>query len=113
MKTNILSFSPQLATIELPRMMGEIDREAFRSQLILTLLDRTTSILLIDMKQVEFLDSAGLMVLISAYRLAIELDRRLSFCSVTPSVRMIFELTQLDKKFEIFENRQAFDLTLA
>lgn len=66
---------------------------------------------LVDMSRVESLDSAGLMALISALTLAQSLKRRFSLCGVTPSIQMIFELTQLDGAFEIFESRDAFAAT--
>ena len=64
--------------------------------------------LLVDMEAVEFMDSAGLMVLIKAFRLSESLGREFSICSLAPSVRIMFELTQLDKAFEIFEDSAAF-----
>lgn len=68
--------------------------------------------LVVDMEAVEFMDSAGLMVLIKAFRLAESLGRRFAICSLAPSVRIVFELTQLDKAFEIFEDRDAFQATI-
>jgi anti-sigma B factor antagonist len=68
---------------------------------------------LVDMYWVESLDSAGLMSLVHAFRLAQRLKRRFGICSVAPSIKMIFELTQLDAAFEIFESRNAFAATLA
>ncbi len=59
--------------------------------------------LLVDMGQVEAIDSAGLMALVHALHTAQRLNKRLTLCSVSRSVRMIFELTQLDRVFEIFE----------
>jgi anti-sigma B factor antagonist len=67
--------------------------------------------LLVDFGQVHFIDGVGLMALISAFKLAKSLNRRFSICSVLPSIRMIFEITQLDRAFEIFENRNSFELT--
>src|ERR687886_1573647 len=67
---------------------------------------------LVDMQRVESLDSAGLMSLICAFRLAQRLNRRFSVCAVSASIRIIFELTQLDAAFEIFESRDAFVGTL-
>lgn len=67
---------------------------------------------LVEMNQVESLDSAGLMALVSALSLAQNLKRRLTLCSVAPSIRIIFELTQLDGAFEIFENRDAYMATI-
>jgi anti-sigma B factor antagonist len=73
---------------------------------------REDCVLLVDMKEVEFLDSAGLMALIKGFRLAQSLGKRFSLCSVAPSVRMIFELTQLDTVFEIFDDRETFETAL-
>lgn len=67
---------------------------------------------LVDMQRVESLDSAGLMALVSAWSLAQNLKKRFSICGVAPSIRIIFELTQLDSAFEIFETRNAFLATI-
>jgi len=53
--------------------------------------------LLVDMQCVEQIDKAGLMALITAFKLAKKFDKQLSFCSLSYSVRMILELTQLDR----------------
>ena len=66
----------------------------------------------VDMEAVEFMDSAGLTVLIEGFRLAESLGRRFAICSLAPSVRIMFELTQLDKAFEIFKDRDAFQAAM-
>ncbi|HEY9665075.1 MAG TPA: STAS domain-containing protein [Allocoleopsis sp.] len=71
------------------------------------------SALLVDMSQVESLDSAGLMALVSALTTAQQLEKRFSICSVPPSIRIIFEVTQLDRVFNIFETRSAGEMALA
>jgi len=63
--------------------------------------------LLVDLEQVESLDSAGLMALVSALKLAQSLGKRFSLCSVSASMKIIFELTQLDRVFEIFDSKAA------
>jgi anti-anti-sigma regulatory factor len=45
--------------------------------------------------------------------LAQSLGKRFSLCSVSPSVRIVFELTQLDGAFEIFENKAMFEAAIA
>jgi anti-anti-sigma factor len=82
----------------------------FQRQLTAAITGDEGSILLVDMEQVESLDSAGLMALVSALRQAHHLGRRFSLCSVSPAIRIIFDLTELDKAFEIFESRAAFEL---
>lgn len=68
--------------------------------------------LLVNMEAVEFMDSAGLMTLIKAFRLAESLGRKFGLCSLAPSVRIMFELTQLDQAFEIYENSEAFQVAI-
>lgn len=59
--------------------------------------------LLVDMSQVESLDSHGLMALVSTLTVAQRMNKRFGLFGISPSVRIIFELTQLDRVFEIFE----------
>jgi anti-anti-sigma factor len=68
--------------------------------------------LLVDMSQVESLDSAGLLALVSTLTLAQQIDKQFALCHVSASIRIIFELTQLDRVFEIFEDRLAFEACL-
>jgi anti-anti-sigma factor len=49
------------------------------------------------------LDSAGLIALVAALQRSRMLGKQLYLCSVPPGIRMIFELTQLDRVFEILE----------
>ncbi len=66
--------------------------------------------ILVDMSQVESLDSAGLMALVSSLSLAQQLNKRLSLCSMPANVRIILEVTQLDRVFEILPSPAAFEL---
>ncbi|MFB8791834.1 MAG: STAS domain-containing protein [Potamolinea sp.] len=79
----------------------------FKRQLAATVASEPNCVL-VDMQRVESLDSAGLMSLVSALSMAQNLNRRFSICSVPPSIQIIFELTQLDRVFDIFESREAF-----
>lgn len=83
------------------------------SELTAIIKSKSTSTLLVDLKEVEFMDSAGLMALIKGFRLAQSLGKSFSICSVAPSVRIVFELTQLDDVFEIFPNKEAFEAKAA
>jgi anti-sigma B factor antagonist len=58
--------------------------------------------LVIEMSHVSFVDSMGLSMLVQALKRARELNGDVRLCSVQQPVRMIFELTRLDKVFEIF-----------
>jgi len=110
MGTSILE--REFATFQPQGYLSAANAGDFLRQLTEVVNSSTKSSLLVDMQQVEFIDSAGLMALIKGFHLAKDLDCGLSICSVAPSVRMIFELTQLDKVFEIFENQDSFRRTI-
>jgi anti-sigma B factor antagonist len=86
---------------------------ALKRQLAETVSSHEYSSLFVDMSRVESLDSAGLMALVSTLTLAQRLNKRFGLCSVSPSIRIIFELTQLDRVFEISEHRPALEAVAA
>lgn len=59
--------------------------------------------LLVDLGAVESIDSAGLMTLVSALKFSQSQGQRFCLCAVSPALRIIFELTQLDRVFEILD----------
>ena len=109
-KANTIS---QIATIEPQGNVSAANASEFLVQLTTAVRSESNSILLVDLKQVEFIDSEGLIALVKAFDLAKSIGRRLSFCSVAPPVRIIFELTQLDKVFEIFDNRDSVEMAFS
>ncbi len=110
MRSNFIGL--ELAILEPSGYITAANAAEFQQELAQAVSSHKNSMFLVDMSKVEFLDSAGLMALVSVYSLAKSLDKRFSLCSVEPSVRIIFELTQLDKAFEIFENRRQFELLM-
>lgn len=57
----------------------------------------------IDMTHVDFIDSSGLCALIRGLKLARKQGCRLVICNVPATARLIFDITQLDQAFEIFD----------
>lgn len=76
---------------------------ALQQQLVETVSSLEYSPLMVDMSRVESLDSAGLMALVSTLTIAQRLNKQFGLLGVSPSIRIIFELTQLDRVFEILE----------
>ncbi|BAZ01756.1 anti-sigma-factor antagonist [Tolypothrix tenuis PCC 7101] len=92
---------PKVTLIRPQGCLNAANALEFKRDLTTALTQDDTSILLVDLAAVESLDSAGLMALVSALKLAGSLGRSLQLGSVSPSIRIIFELTQLDQVFEI------------
>lgn len=111
MKTVLLQ--PQITVVQPHGHINASNAVDFQQQLTTAVSSEQPQVLLIDMSQVESLDSAGLMALVSALSLAQGLNHRFSLCCMSASIRIIFELTQLDRVFEIFDNRADFEAAIA
>lgn len=72
------------------------------------ILDSGIEILLIDMKEVKFIDSSGLGSLVSAMQLVRNANAKLFVCSINDQVRMLFELTKMDRVFQVFVDQDDF-----
>lgn len=81
----------------------------FRRQLTTAIAAPGVVAVLVDLGAVTFIDSAGLMALVSGLKQAKKMQRRFSICSVSAKIRMVLELSQLDRVFEIFENAESFE----
>jgi anti-sigma B factor antagonist len=58
----------------------------------------------VDLSGVEFLDSAGVGVLVGLFRNSRVHGGRARFCGLTPGVRSVLELIQLDRIFELYDD---------
>ncbi|MBE9096008.1 STAS domain-containing protein [Tychonema sp. LEGE 07203] len=58
----------------------------------------------IDMASVDFIDSSGLCALVGGLNAARHRGCRLVICNLSATVKLIFEITQLDQLFEIFDS---------
>jgi anti-anti-sigma factor len=58
---------------------------------------------IIDMTHVSFIDSAGLGVLVNALKSARNQGCQLVLCNLSATVKLILEITQLDRVFEVFD----------
>ncbi|GAX42930.1 anti-sigma-factor antagonist [Tolypothrix sp. NIES-4075] len=95
--------SPKIAVIRPQSCLNAANALELERDLTAALTQNDISILVVDLAAVESLDSAGLMALVSALKQAQSLGRRFSLCGVSPAIKIIFELTQLDEVFEIIE----------
>ncbi|OKH52210.1 sulfate transporter [Calothrix sp. HK-06] len=65
-------------------------------------------IVLIDLKEVKFIDSSGLGALVSSMQMVRNANGKLFLCSVSDQVRMLFELTKMDRIFQVFDDQDEF-----
>ena len=58
------------------------------------------------------MDSSGLGALVLAFKTLTRADIKLVICSINEQVRILFELTGMDKVFEIFPSQEEFHQNL-
>ncbi|NJL86179.1 MAG: STAS domain-containing protein [Leptolyngbyaceae cyanobacterium SM1_1_3] len=93
-----------MAVIQPNGAINAANAAGFQERLITSLATSETG-LLVDMSAVDFLDSAGLAALVAALRTARHSNKQLTLCAVPPSLKIVFELTQLDRAFKVLEVR--------
>lgn len=85
-----------------------VNATSFQEELTNLLQQDSCTKITIDFNCVEFLDSAGLMALIIAYKEAQKKKIKFNLINVSPAVRIIFELSQLDQVLGIKEESSLF-----
>lgn len=77
-------------------------------QRITEILEQNAKIVLIDCQDVTFMDSSGLGALVLAFKTLRAADIKMAICSINEQVRILFELTSMDKVFDIFSSQDEF-----
>jgi anti-anti-sigma factor len=71
--------------------------------------NKQVPVLIVDMENVEFIDSQGLQKLLASLRLMQSQKSHLLLCSQQPSVRLVFEITRIDQLFAVFPSVDNFE----
>ena len=64
-------------------------------------IDENNSKILLNLEQVEFIDSSGLGAIISVMK-HMGKGRKMDLCALTPNVEKVFRLTRMDSIFSIY-----------
>jgi anti-sigma B factor antagonist len=79
-------------------------------EFILAMIERGDATIVVQLANVRFIDSSGLGALLSGYKNAAAKSGKLSLSNLQPQVLSMFELTRLNRVFEIYPDLQeAFD----
>jgi anti-sigma B factor antagonist len=62
------------------------------------------SLIVVDLKEVTFMDSSGLGALVLSLKTVRSAGAQLFLCSINEQIKILFELTNMDRVFEIFPN---------
>ncbi|BAW96553.1 anti-anti-sigma factor [[Synechococcus] sp. NIES-970] len=80
----------------------------FRDDLIKSVTEEKKEIALLDFTGITFMDSAGLGSLVLLLKAVRSHGAKMVLCHVNEQVQMLFELTNMDKVFEIFPTQADF-----
>ena len=100
--------SPNVKVIELSGILDGIRGNNLRRE-VNDVVASGADILLIDLKDVKFVDSSGLGALVSAMQTMRNANGKLFVCSISDQVRMLFELTKIDRIFKSFADQDDFN----
>ncbi len=94
------------ADVPVIELEGEVDvytAPQLKQQMI-TLLESGTKQMVVDLTKVDYFDSTALGVLIGGLKRIRERDGNLSLICPNPRIRRVFEITGLDKIFDIYSS---------
>lgn len=97
----------EVKVIKLSGNLNATTSQEFR-QNITGIVEGGARIVLVDFQDVTFMDSSGLGALVLAFKTLRAADAQLVLCSINEQVRILFELTNMDRVFEIFPNQEEF-----
>jgi anti-anti-sigma factor len=72
-------------------------------------LQKKADIILLDFKAVTFIDSSGLGALVAALKTVRSAEAQLYICSICDQVKILFELTSMNRVFQVFPDRATFE----
>ena len=66
-------------------------------------------IVLLDFQDITFMNSSGLGTLLAALKIVRATSSKIFLCSINEQVNMVFEMTKMERLFQIFTNRNEFE----
>ena len=89
-------------------MGGEVNLETspILRKLFERLIKENKKKIIVDLAGVSYIDSSGLATLIEMLQRLKGIDAKMRICGIQQKVKYVFEITKLDKLFEMFEDQQ-------
>lgn len=106
-----MSIDPDFRVIEPSGILNVAVSQVLKQQLN-EYLQAQIKTVLIDLKAVDFIDSSGLGVLAALHTQMRLANGKLYLCSPNDQARNLFDISDMDRIFEIFPSREAFSLAM-
>jgi anti-anti-sigma factor len=95
----VINFPAVLDSIMVTKLQHEIQ----------AVVEAGVKVVLLDLKDVEFINSSSLMALVVALRIVRTGGGKVFICSINEQVKILLELTGIDQLFETFANLDEFN----
>jgi len=100
--------SPIIKIVQPSGILDSTKTSQFRQE-ISELVEEKVDIVAIDFKDVTFMDSSGLGALVLSLKTVRSAGAELYICAINEQIKMLFELTSMDRIFEIFSSREELE----
>jgi anti-anti-sigma factor len=92
--------------VNVVRLSGRLDAATYEAAqpVIVEALEKCTSGMILDMGSLDFISSAGLRIMLIAWKRAAADGKQIAMVDVQPSIYKIFKIAALDKAFRFFDN---------
>ncbi len=99
----------RLNDISLLELSGRLDASCSEQlkDTVSAMIDAQKIKILIDLSAVNFIDSSGLGILVGCMRSTTKAGGKFKITSLQENPQKLFEVTRLDRVFEIFDNRES------
>ncbi len=98
----------QLKVFKPSGILDGTQADSFREEIV-SLVKANTEIILIDFSDVTFMDSVGLGALVMCLKTVRSSGTKLFLCSINEQIKILFELTSMDRVFEIFSSQEELE----
>ena len=95
-------------TLEPTGMLDGATTNELKNQ-VTEVIQQGADIVLLDMKGVNFMNSSGIGALVAILKIVRAKEKQLYLCGLTDQVKMIFQLTKMDRVFKLFVDPGEFE----
>ncbi len=103
-----VAMSTQVKILQPAGVFGGPQAASFRQDVV-DFVQAGIRVLVIDCQDMTFMDSSGLGALVVALKNLRAADGQLYLCGITEQVKMLLELTSMDKVFSILQDQAEFN----
>jgi len=89
-------------------ILDSVNSNSLRREIIDTI-DRGVKTVLLDLQDITFMNSSGMGALVATLKAVKAAGGQLALCSLSDQVRIIFELSRMDRIFQVYQDRQEFE----